>query len=80
MSSAFRVREWSGYALHSYYGGLILDTGLGAVLHVGVLVSVCRLRLRLGWLTQYVETTAAKASWKLEIMIYPDFEKDARSS
>lgn len=52
MSSAFRVREWSGYALHSYYGGLILDTGPGVVLHVGVLVSVCRLRLQLGWLTQ----------------------------
>lgn len=52
--------------MHSYYGGLILDSGLGAVLHVGVLVSICHLHLWLSWLTQYVETTAGRALGMLE--------------
>ena len=37
-------REWLEFVLHSYYGSLILDAGLGALLRVGVLMSV-----RCGW-------------------------------
>lgn len=35
------VMEWLEFALPCYYGCLI--TGLGAVLHVGVVMSVCHL-------------------------------------
>lgn len=38
-----KAREWLEFVMHSYYGGLILDSGLGAALHVGVLISVGRL-------------------------------------
>lgn len=55
-----KVREWLEFVLHSYYGSLILDTAMGALLHVGVLMSSCVL-----WLTQYMKTTVAPQCWKL---------------